>query len=174
VLHHNIIKGCEEARLGDYSVTSLSNRISGPPLSRKVMPHAPDRYPALFIGRGTDLTSQHRIDCSDTVTFEDGCVLGGRRSMIFTHFMDVTTGKVVTKPVRVGANCLINSGVIIQPGVDLPERTMVAPGAVVEGSPGQPEQMIGGVPARPIKRLPGAAWFFRPNRADQGRDDELS
>jgi acetyltransferase-like isoleucine patch superfamily enzyme len=50
---------------------------------------------------------------------------------------------------------------VVQSGARVPDRCVVAPGAVVHGSPGSPEQLLGGVPARTIKSLTGAEYFRR-------------
>ncbi len=59
-----------------------------------------------------------------------------------------------TDPIRIGDNSLLLNGCTILPGVQLAEHTVVAAGAVVSKSFTEPDILIGGVPAKIIKKLP--------------------
>ena len=58
------------------------------------------------------------------------------------------------KPVKIGKNSLLSANCTILPGVELGEHTIVAAGAVVSKSFPEGDQLIGGVPAKVIKKLP--------------------
>ncbi|MBN1970652.1 MAG: acyltransferase [Candidatus Delongbacteria bacterium] len=60
---------------------------------------------------------------------------------------------VVDKKIIIGENCLLTSGCIILPGVELGNHTIVAAGAVVTKSFPEGNQIIGGNPARVLKTL---------------------
>jgi hypothetical protein len=57
-----------------------------------------------------------------------------------------------TSPIKIGDNCWIGSGAIILPGVELSDHVIVAAGSVVTKSFTN-DKLIGGVPAKVIKRL---------------------
>jgi maltose O-acetyltransferase len=61
-------------------------------------------------------------------------------------------GLLQPEPVEVGAGAWLASRVIVLPGVDIGEGAIVCAGAVVTRSVA-PNTMVGGVPAREIKRL---------------------
>ena len=57
------------------------------------------------------------------------------------------------KPIRIGNNCWIGANVTILPGVELADHTIVAAGAVVSKSFLEGDCIIGGVPAKIIKKI---------------------
>lgn len=57
------------------------------------------------------------------------------------------------EPIRIGKDCWIGANAVILPGVNLADHTIVAAGAVVTDSFTQGDCMIGGVPARIIKKI---------------------
>ena len=58
------------------------------------------------------------------------------------------------KPIIIEKNCWLGSSAIILPGVELGEHTVVAAGAIVTKSFKEGNQVIGGNPAKLIKKLP--------------------
>lgn len=61
-----------------------------------------------------------------------------------------------TPGIRIGRDCWLGFGCIILPGVVLGDRTIVGANAVVTRSFPDGDQVIGGVPARIIKKTAGA------------------
>jgi acetyltransferase-like isoleucine patch superfamily enzyme len=157
----NVIRGCEAVRLGAGASIAYQNWVSGPSRATGLYPHSPDRRPECTLGAHASVVRQHRVECSDAVTIGAYTVLAGVRTQVLTHGIDVMANVQRTAPVEIGAYGLVGSGSIIQSGSQVPDKTVVAPGAVVHGRPGDPEQLIGGVPARPLSRLDGAAYFRR-------------
>lgn len=60
---------------------------------------------------------------------------------------------VVEKPIKIGDNCWIAANAVILPGVELGDHTIVAAGAVVSKSFLEGNCIIGGVPAKIIKKI---------------------
>ncbi len=58
-----------------------------------------------------------------------------------------------TPPVKIGNNCWLAANVVVLPGVELGDHTVVAAGAVVNKSFKEGDCLIGGVPAKKIKDL---------------------
>lgn len=100
--------------------------------------------------------------------FAKGCYIDGRNGIIFEE--NVITGPHVSiisqnhnpldynqylsaKPIRIKKNSWLSSGCIILPEVELGEHTLVAAGAVVTKSFPEGNQIIGGNPAKVIKKL---------------------
>ncbi len=65
---------------------------------------------------------------------------------IGSHTLDVP-------PIIIGDNCLFSSGCVILPGVELGDNTIVAANAVVNKSFPEGNCVIGGVPAKILKKL---------------------
>ncbi len=161
----NLIHGCEVVRLGSDVEIAYRNRISGPPLATTSYPHSPNRRPEFHMGDHSGLVAAHRIECSDTVTMGTFTYLGGGHCVILTHGVNAMENVIETSPVTIGDYCLVGTHSLLQAGADIPDRTIVAPRAVVHGRPGEPEQLIGGVPARPMKKMPAdAKWFTRTSQ----------
>lgn len=56
-------------------------------------------------------------------------------------------------PIKIGKRCWIGANVVILPGVELADHTIVAAGAVVTKSFLEGDCIIGGVPAKVIKKI---------------------
>lgn len=57
------------------------------------------------------------------------------------------------KPIKIGGNCWIGANAVILPGVELGYHTIVAAGAVVSKSFEEGDCIVGGVPAKLIKKI---------------------
>lgn len=161
VFMFNLIAGCDEIRLGHHSGIGFWNSISGPSLARGVYPSSPDRRPRFELGPHAIMVRSHRIDCSDSVTIGPYVTLAGVQTLLMTHTIDINEGVMRTSPIEIGEYCHLGTRVTVQAGSRIAPRTAVAPGAVVHGDTGKSDQLIGGVPARPIKDLSGAKTFTR-------------
>jgi UDP-3-O-[3-hydroxymyristoyl] glucosamine N-acyltransferase len=157
----NVVNGCESVILGPGASVGMGNWISGPPTTTRLFSHSPDRRPTFELGDSSTIVRGHRIECADAVTIGAFTIIGGMRTQILTHGIDVWTNTQHTQPVRVGDYCYIGTAVTIQAGSEVHPRTVVAPGSIVNGSPGEPDQLLGGIPARHIKSLDGAKFFTR-------------
>lgn len=162
VSHFNVIKGCELVRLEAGAGIGAFNWVSAAPRASSWFRHSPQRRPEFLMGQQSALTQRHVVDCSDTVEIGHFSVIGGMRSQVLTHAIDFDCAEQRTAPVHVGAHCLVSTGCILLAGSRVPDRSLVAAGAVI--TPGLEEQgvLYGGVPARALKVLdPDAAWFGR-------------
>lgn len=59
------------------------------------------------------------------------------------------------KPIVIGDNCWIGANAVVLPGVEIGDHTIIAAGAVVTKSFPEEDCIIGGVPAKVIKRIGG-------------------
>lgn len=57
------------------------------------------------------------------------------------------------KPIKIGNNCWIGANAVILPGVELGDHTIVAAGAVLSKSFKEGNCIVGGVPAKLIKKI---------------------
>lgn len=64
----------------------------------------------------------------------------------YAHFLEAG-------PIVIGDNCWLATNVVILPGVQLGAHTVVAAGSVVTKSFPHTDQLIGGVPARVLRKL---------------------
>ena len=56
-------------------------------------------------------------------------------------------------PIKIGANCWIGANAVILPGVELGDHTIVAAGSVITKSFLEGNCIIGGVPAKMVRRI---------------------
>lgn len=139
ILAKRIFKRCGEGVVFHHNVLFSSGRNlevgDGALINRDVM--LDDRAP-IVIGHHTGLAAGVVVETHTHVydDFSKPIMYGGRR----------------LAPVTIGPSCLIGYNAVLLAGVTVGERSIVAAGAVVtEDVPDN--TIVGGVPARPIKRI---------------------
>jgi len=100
--------------------------------------------------------------------FSINCYLDGRNGIIFgknvrvgprvsiismNHDPNSYDEFLVTRPITIGDNCWMGTGVIILPGVQLGNHVVCAAGAVVTKSFLEDNILLAGVPAKIVKKL---------------------
>lgn len=94
------------------------------------------------------------IDARCGIIFEDNAITAPKISLISqNHDIQNFTCYKENTPIIIRKNSWIATGAIILPGVVLGEHTIVAAGAVVTRSFPEGNQLIGGNPAKVIKKL---------------------
>lgn len=109
----------------------------------------------ITVGRNVFINAGCQFQDHGGIVLEDG-VLVGHNTVIATlnHDQDYRgRSSLLPAPVRVCRDVWIGAGCVICPGVTIGEHSIVAAGAVVTKDV-PPDVVVGGVPARIIKRLP--------------------
>jgi acetyltransferase-like isoleucine patch superfamily enzyme len=153
----------ENAVIGHWNWISAARALRTPALDAR----AGGRPASLSLGRGATVTSRHYIDCSGGVSLGAFTVLAGVRSTIISHQVDPARSEQDVKPVAIGDYCLIGSNAKIVPGARIPNRCVVAMGAVVVGALAEEGFLYAGVPARPVKPV-GDGLYFTRTTSDAG------
>jgi acetyltransferase-like isoleucine patch superfamily enzyme len=141
--HLNIVRGGDEVRLGRYAEIIRMNEINSIPEPDVVNPIEP----RFILGEGSVVTTGHKIDFTDRVEIGRRTILGGRNSSLWTH------NRQRTRPIEIGSFTYIGSEIRVAPGGSIPSRCIVGIGAVITGQLKGENNLIGGVPAKPIKQL---------------------
>jgi maltose O-acetyltransferase len=110
----------------------------------------------LTIGSYCFFTTPLHIDLNSDVVIGN-CVTIGHDVAIVTsaHRIggpDRRCGKQVPAPIRIGDGCWIGARVLLLPGIVVGDGSIIAAGAVVNSNV-EPHTIVGGVPARLIRRL---------------------
>jgi acetyltransferase-like isoleucine patch superfamily enzyme len=104
----------------------------------------------LRVDRQSAIRNRHYIDCSGGLQVGEFSVIAGCRSTILTHQLDLERNVQTISPVRIGDMCFVASNVSVVPGAYLPDRSVLAMGAVLRPRLREPGRLYGGVPARDL------------------------
>ena len=161
--HLNVLRGGDRIHLGRYSEIIRMNEINSIPDPEVVNPIEP----VFTLGDGAVVTAGHKIDFTDRVEIGRRTILGGRNSSLWTH------NRQRTRPVLIGELTYVGSEIRVAPGGVIPSRCIVGIGAVVTGRLQGEYQLIGGVPARPIKQLSEEDRFLIEHKTRADLPDDL-
>ncbi len=157
-----LIRGCDEVRLGTGAVIHLLVWVNSVRASTGYFPGS-TRRPALVMGDHALITMLHFIDACDLVQLDDYACIAGYGTIVQTHAVDMDELKQSTSPVRIGHHSVVATRGLLLPGAAVPDRAVVAAGAVVS-SRLEGHKIFAGVPAKPVRdvNLDGAL-FTRQN-----------
>jgi acetyltransferase-like isoleucine patch superfamily enzyme len=157
----NMIKGLEELRLADNAAIGHLNWISAAPLGSGMFPHSPKRHPALVMGEYAAVLIRHIVDCSDTVTLGDYATLGGYRSTVLTHSVNLVKNKQFTAPVTLHDRVAVMTNCVLMAGVSIAPRSIVSAGSVVNLPLTKELTFYRGNPAVAVRDLDASLGLFR-------------
>jgi acetyltransferase-like isoleucine patch superfamily enzyme len=161
--HLNVLRGGEEIRLGRYSEIIRLNEINSIPDPVVVNPVEP----RFTLGDGSIITASHKIDFTDRVEIGSRTIIGGRNSSLWTH------NRQRTRPITIGSFTYVGSEIRVAPGGVIPSRCIVGIGSVITGRLEGENQLIAGVPAKPIKQLSEEDRFLIEYKTRPDLPDEL-
>src|SRR6056297_1197272 len=94
------------------------------------------------------------IDGRNGIIIEENVWIGPRVSLIsMNHSLENYQKYEKTKPIKIGKNSWIGANATILPGVELGEHVIVAAGAIVTKSFKEKNIVLGGNPAKIIKKI---------------------
>jgi acetyltransferase-like isoleucine patch superfamily enzyme len=102
---------------------------------------------SLQIGTNTLITSGHYFDIAGSFVLGDGSWIAGIGSQFWTHGAGATD-----RDIQIGRDCYIGSAVRFAPGSGVGDKVIVAMGSVVTKKFDISKAMIGGVPAKVLKK----------------------
>ena len=154
IAHFTIVKGISLLCMDKSSSLGSLNWVSGFPLiTSKHFSRDSSRYPMLHIKEHGAITNKHLIDCTDSVTIGRYSTFAGFRSQILTHSIDLKEARQRCSPVEVGNYCFVGTNCVLLPGAKVPNKSILAAGAVLSVELVDEECLYGGVPAKKIKHI---------------------
>lgn len=159
-----VCKGLELIRLDEFGCIGALNWITAFPLRAKSKHFEldPERQPQLIVERHAAVTNRHLIDCTDEVVIGAFSILGGFRSQILTHSVDLKESRQRCKPVHIGHHCFIGTACVCLGGSSLPDESVLGAHSLLNARQLTPGYLYGGVPAKPIRPVdPGSKYFTR-------------
>jgi acetyltransferase-like isoleucine patch superfamily enzyme len=161
--HLNIIRGGDEVSLGSFSEIIRLNEINSIRDPEVVNP----MEPRFLLGKGSIITTGHKIDFTDRVEIGRRTIIGGRNSSLWTH------NRQRTRPIVIGSFTYVGSEIRIAPGGSIPSRCIVGIGSVITGQISGEEQLIAGVPAKAIKELSDEDKFLIERKTRRDLPDHI-
>lgn len=156
--HLTFCRRVDKLVLGQDALIGKANWITGHP--RGGPSFGEDRRPELVLARDAAISGQHLIDCTDSVHLGQFATLGGWRSQVLTHALDVRSNRQTCKPVQIGEYSFVGTRVILLPGTQVPARSVVAAGSVVNSALDEERVIYAGVPAKRVSSLNGDVLYF--------------
>lgn len=118
------------------------------------------RHPGnLILGHNVSLHKDCYVDALGGITLGSDVSIAHASSLVsFDHGWDnpaipIKYNPCVLKPIRIEDDVWVGCGVRVLGGVTIGHRSVIAAGAVVTNDV-SPHQIVGGVPAKPLKELP--------------------
>ena len=163
----NVFRGGDRIELSDFCQLLRLNTINAIPENDCV--NSPQSI--FTLGYGSVVTAEHRIDFTDQVTIGRCTTIAGRNSSIWTH------NRRSGSSVLIGDFCYIGSEARMAPGVHIGDCCIVGLGAVVTRGKIESNWLIGGVPARQVRKLTASDYELvfaktRPDLPDQALEDD--
>jgi acetyltransferase-like isoleucine patch superfamily enzyme len=114
-------------------------------------------FEGLRVGNHVSINRNSNLSCAGGVTLGDHVAIGHGTSILSANHgyadphIPINQQPLIMAPVRIGNNVWIGARVTILAGVSVADGTVIAAGAVVTKSIVEPNMIVGGVPAKPIK-----------------------
>jgi maltose O-acetyltransferase len=113
-------------------------------------------YPTnIIIGNNVTFGGRVSVNAMSNVCIGDNCMIAyGTIITTATHdpCIKQMNEKTLAKPVNLGNNVWIGTGAIILPGISIADGVIIAAGSVVTHSISEEDVIVGGIPAKIIKK----------------------
>lgn len=162
--HFNVVRNLALLQMGEDSTIGQWNWLTMAAHYDSPAPPA-GGFRGLKLGSYSAIVSRHYLDCAGGIAIGHDSVLAGVRSTLVTHHMDVVAATESSVPIEIGDLCIVSSCVSVTAGAVIPNRCVVAMGAVVTGRLPEEGALYAGVPARVVRRGIDSGRFFTCQRS---------
>ncbi len=112
------------------------------------------------MGRHSNLTSRHYVDCSNHVQIGEFATVAGARSQILTHAIDFRRCRQVSAPVQIGKYCFVGTACVMLKGARLPDYSVLAANSTLARAFEDPFTLYSGVPATAVRVMDRDSLYF--------------
>ncbi|WP_238421092.1 hypothetical protein [Gordonia sp. 'Campus'] len=191
VLGPNLVLGCGPFHIGDRAVVSPFNifrQMASVELEKdnfigrlNQFTAAPsyqrfsDRAGVLSMAEQSAITNRHYFDCSGRIDMEAYSAVGGTRSLLQSHEIDIVEDRTTIGTITIGERSLTATACLILKNAHIPAFSLVAAGSVVTASNKATAGDAGiyaGAPARWRRELPECKWWYRSSYMTPVREVE--
>jgi serine acetyltransferase len=160
--HLTLCKNIDLLHLGARASIGQLNWITGfPSGGSRHFAHQPDRHPELIVEKHAAITSRHLIDCTARVRIGPFATVGGFRSQLITHSIDLAANRQSAEPIDIGEYCFTGTNSVMLGGSALPHHSILGAQSLLNKKWEQSHRLYGGVPAKPLKELSADLEYFR-------------
>jgi acetyltransferase-like isoleucine patch superfamily enzyme len=160
--HLTLCKNIDLLHLGAHVVVGQLNWITGFPSGpSRHFAHQPDRRPELIIVQHAGISSRHLIDCTARVRIGAFATIGGFRSQLLTHTIDLNAGRQTAEPIEIGGYSFTGTNSVVLGGSVLPHHSVLGAQSLLNKKWDEPYRLYAGVPAKPVKELSPDMEYFR-------------
>jgi acetyltransferase-like isoleucine patch superfamily enzyme len=160
--HLTVCKNIDLLRLGAGAIIGQLNWITGFPSGpSRHFAHQTDRQPELIVEAHAGISSRHLIDCTARVRIGAFATVGGFRSQLMTHSIDLQAGRQSAEPIEIGEYCFVGTNCVMLGGSSLPHHSVLGAQSLLNKKWDEPYRLYGGVPAKPLKELSREMEYFR-------------
>jgi acetyltransferase-like isoleucine patch superfamily enzyme len=160
--HFNLCRNIDLLHLSAHAIIGQLNWITGfPSGDSRHFAHQTDRRPELIIETHAGISSRHLIDCTAQVRIGAFATVGGFRSQLLSHSIDLAASRQSAEPIEIGEYCFIGTNAVVLGGSVLPHHSVLGAQSLLNKKWNQPYQLYGGVPAKPLKEFSPELEYFR-------------
>lgn len=160
--HFTVAIHLQAIQMKAFSKIGRGNWITGFPVQKnpRHFKHQPARQPALILGNSSAITKNHHLDCTSLIHIGDFVTIAGYQSQFLTHSIDVMENRQDSNPIYIGDYAFIGTNVVVLGGAKLPSRSVLGAKSLLNKSFEEEWTLYGGVPAKPIQKIPATARYF--------------
>ncbi|MBA3418185.1 MAG: acyltransferase [Geodermatophilaceae bacterium] len=147
----NVFKNLRGARVGSYTLIGPWNFIWANPKFRSSPEADPEHVGVFSIGKSCLITRRHNLDASGGIVISDWSGLAGRSITMMSHSYDPKRHVMACAVTRMEESSFVASSCIMAVGATLPERSVLAMGAVLMPGATAPHALYAGVPAKVVR-----------------------
>ncbi len=160
--HFTIAIHLDLIELGENSTIGRRNWITGFTTKSDSLHfrHQLDRRAELVMGKSSDITKNHHIDCTSSISIGDFVTVAGYQSQLLTHSIDIVMNRQDSAPILIGDYAFIGTNVVILGGAVLPARSVLGAKSLLNKKFTDEYTLYGGVPAKAISSIPADSGYF--------------
>lgn len=155
----NLFKNLARVHLGDGALIGQLNQFTAAPEYQ----HFSSRAGCLVMGEQAAFTNRHYVDCSGQVILRPFGVIGGVRTILQSHQIDLARNKTTVGKVVIDENAITLTGCVLLMDSHLPPRSILGAHSLLmkshedEGKSG----LYAGNPAKFLHELDEFTWWDR-------------